>query len=69
MGELNKLVVKMMDIVSKVIYAAIFLNVFKSIAGNSMETIWLYGGLWPPIMHFASVLGCLCSCILFISTG
>lgn len=38
-GELNKLVVKMMDIVSKVIYAAIFLNVFKSIAGNSMETI------------------------------
>lgn len=38
-GELNKLILKMMDLVSKVIYAAIFLNVFKSIADNSMETI------------------------------
>ncbi|MBR1694422.1 MAG: cation:dicarboxylase symporter family transporter, partial [Selenomonas sp.] len=37
--ELNKLIFKMMDIVSKVIYAAIFLNVIKVIAGSSMETI------------------------------
>lgn len=39
-SELNKLIFKMMDIVSKVIYVAIFLNVFKVIAGSSMETIF-----------------------------
>ena len=38
--ELNKLIFKMMDIVSKVIYAAIFLNVFKVIAGSSLDTIF-----------------------------
>ena len=39
-GELNKLIFKMMDIVSKVIYAAIFLNVFKVIAGSDLNTIF-----------------------------
>jgi len=39
-GEMNKLISKMLDIVSKVIYAAIFLNVFKTVAGNNMETIF-----------------------------
>jgi len=39
-GEMNKLIIKMLDIVSKVIYAAIFLNVFKTVAGNNMETIF-----------------------------
>ena len=38
-GEVNKLIFKMMDIVSKVIYIAIFLNVYQMIVGNSLDSI------------------------------